>query len=96
MFKRRYFKLDIHFDINISQVSKTEEIIINRKNKKVVNFRVACHMCVCVFCISLLLKIVLCRAQLIVLNSSSIPPLVYLPWASGEHFENKPTCINIL
>ena len=25
--KRRYFKLDMHFDINISQVSKTEEII---------------------------------------------------------------------
>ena len=32
--KRRYLKLDIHFDINISQVSKTEEIIISRKNKK--------------------------------------------------------------
>ena len=32
--KRRYCKLDMHFDINISQVSKTEEIILNRKNKK--------------------------------------------------------------
>ena len=36
------------------------------------------------------------RAQLIMLNSSSIHPLVDLAWASGEHFENKPTCINIL
>ena len=51
-------------------------------------FGVACHnMSVCsafsVFCVV--------RAQLIVLNSSSIPPLLFdLAWASGENFENKP------
>ena len=86
----------MHFDVKISQVSKTEEIIMNRTNKKIVNFSAACHIC-----IGLLLKIVLCRAPLIVLNSSSIlypsaplVDLIDLAWASGEHFENKPTCNN--
>ena len=32
--KTRYFTLEMHFDKNISQVSKTGEIIINTKNCK--------------------------------------------------------------
>ena len=49
-------------------------------------FGVACHnMSVCsafsVFCVV--------HAQLIVLNSSSIPPVVDLAWASGIYFEIK-------
>ena len=77
----------MHLDINISQASKTEEIIINRMNKKML-ILVSLVIYLCWFAAKIFS--VPC-GQLIVLNSSSIPPLLFdLAWASGENFENKP------
>ena len=62
----------MHFDINISQASKTEEIIINRMNKKLL---ILVSLVIYLYWFAAKNCSVPC-AQLIVLNSSSIPPLV--------------------